>query len=156
MDGRQNEMAGFRGVQRQSHRFRFAHFTDHQNVRILAQRVQQRLLKTRGIPADFALPDIGAARTKGVFDGAFHRDDVPRFRQVDFLDQRRQRRRFSAAGRSAHQNQAVRMFHKLFQVRMQIQFFDRGLERSQEADCHAHATRGMQNVYAATNPLNRF
>ena len=53
----EDEMPGLCRAQRQPHRLRIAHFADHQHVRVFAQGVEQRLLETRRVAPDFALPD---------------------------------------------------------------------------------------------------
>ena len=95
-------MAGFGGAERQAHGFGLAHFTDHQHIRIFPQGIQQGLFKARGIPPDFALADIRAARAERIFNGIFHGDDVAGLGQVDFLNQGRQRGRLAATGWAAH------------------------------------------------------
>ena len=43
MEGAQHEMAGERGLNRDLRRFQIAHFTHHDNVRVLAQEGAERL-----------------------------------------------------------------------------------------------------------------
>ena len=86
VDGGHHQVARFRRAQRQAHRFRLPHFPDHQDVGILPQRINQRLLETRRVPPHFALAQVSAPRPENVFDGALDRDDVPRFGEVDLLD----------------------------------------------------------------------
>ena len=45
MDGGEDQMASLGGVECEAHGFWFAHFADHQNVRVFAQCIQQALLK---------------------------------------------------------------------------------------------------------------
>ena len=87
MNRRHHQMAGLGSVERQAHRFRIAHFADHQDVRVLAQGVQQGLLKARRVATDLALSQIRASGAEAVLDRAFNCQDVSRFGQVDFLDQ---------------------------------------------------------------------
>ena len=107
MDRRHHQMAGLGSVERQAHRLRIAHFADHQHVRVLAQRVQQGLLKAGCVATDLALAKVCAARPEGVLDGALDRQNMARIAQIDLLDQRGERRGFAAPGRTADQDQPV-------------------------------------------------
>lgn len=51
----ENQVAGFRGGEREGDGFRVAHLTDHQDVRILAQSGPQRGGEGRGVTSDFNL-----------------------------------------------------------------------------------------------------
>ena len=110
--------------------------------------------KARRVAADFALANVGAARAKGVFDRAFDRDDVPRFGEVDLLDQRGERRRFAGAGRPADQDQAVWWRDEFLEVGMQVELLDGGLKRGEQPDGEADAARGLQDVDAAAHAVN--
>ena len=155
MDRGQHQMPGLRRAQGQAHGFRLPHFPHHQHVRVLAQTVQQRLFKTGRVPPHFPLPDEGLARTKGEFNRAFNRHDVPGVAQIDRLDQRGQGGGFAAAGRAADQDQAVGMIDQLFEVGMQVQRFQRRLERRQQTDGKTNPARSLQDVEPAAQPFHR-
>ena len=46
------------------------------------------------------------------------------------------------------------MFNELLEVRMQIQFFDGGLERAEQADGQAGAARRLKNIDATARAGN--
>ena len=73
----QHKLPGLGGIQRESHDLRRAHLGDDEHVRILAQGVGDRLLKTWRVCRDLALPYIGAAVRKQILKRALDRDDVP-------------------------------------------------------------------------------
>src|SRR5436305_1543450 len=77
VDGGQHEMPGFGGIQSQAHGLRLAHLAYHQHIGVLAQGVEEGLLEGRGVPADFALTNVGHSWAEGVFNRALDRDDVP-------------------------------------------------------------------------------
>jgi hypothetical protein len=95
MNGGEDQMAGFGGAQGETHRFRIAHFADHQHVGIFAQRIEQCLFEAGRIAANFTLPNVRLSWTEVIFDGAFDGDNVARFSEIYFFEQRGQRRRFA-------------------------------------------------------------
>jgi hypothetical protein len=130
--------------------------SDALNVRrIVSGSRISRLLEARRVASHLALPDERAPRPERVFNRAFHRDDVPGLGEVDFLDQRRHRRGFSAAGRPADEDQAVRVFDELLEVGMQIELFNRGLKCAQQTDRQPDAARRLENIDPAAHAANR-
>src|SRR5688500_14807029 len=146
MDGCKDQMAGFRGVEREAHRFRVAHFTDHQDVWILAHGVEQRLFKTRRVAPDFPLANERADRFKLIFDGMLDRDDVTRFDLVNLLNQSGECGGLAAAGRSADEDESVRVCDELLEIGMKIETFDRGLESREQSNRHADTAGSLKNV----------
>src|SRR5438445_9998892 len=114
MDGSQDQVPRLGGIERKSHGFGVAHFSDHEHIRVFAQRVEQRLFKTWGVPANFALANVSAPWPKSVFNRAFNRDDMSRVGQIDFLDERGESGRLAGTGSSADKNQAVGRRGELF------------------------------------------
>ena len=116
VNGGEDEVSGFGGVQGESHRFRVAHFSDHDHIGIFTKRVDEGLFEAGGIPADFTLANVGVRWTKVVFDWAFNGEDMSRFLEVDLLNQRGQGRRFSGARWAGDQDEAVRFLNQLPQI----------------------------------------
>jgi hypothetical protein len=56
--------------------FQIAHFTDQNNIGILAQSRPQSIGKTVGVRVHFTLVHQAAFVTVQIFDGIFNRDDV--------------------------------------------------------------------------------
>src|SRR5437899_2758576 len=104
MDGGQDQMSRLGGIERQSHGFGVAHFSDHEHIRVFAQGIEKCLLKTWGVPADFPLANVSAPWPKGVLNRAFNRDDVPGVGQIDFLDERGERGRLAGDRKSTRLN----------------------------------------------------
>jgi len=96
-------MARFSGVQGQTHGLRIAQFAHHQNIRIFAQTVQQRLLEAGSVPAHLALANKGTLGPEEKFNGIFNGDDMAGVGAVDSVDQSRQGGGFSAAGGATDQ-----------------------------------------------------
>src|ERR1044071_6225755 len=46
------------------------------------------------------------------------------------------------------------MSHQLFEVRMQVKFFDRRLKRGQQPNRKTNPASGLQNIYPAANAMN--
>ena len=156
MDGRQNHISSLSRAEGQTHRFRLAHFADHQHVRILTQAVQQRLLEAGRVASHFTLANKRLARSKRKLDRVFNCNDVPGVTQVDRLNQRSQRGCFAAARRAADEHQAIRMIDKLFQVGMQVQRLQSRLECGQQANRKADAARSVHHVDAAAESFDHF
>ena len=74
MQAGKNQMAGFRGSHGRGDGFAVAHFTDHDNIRILAKKGQGEM-EIR-VSADFALGNDAAVLHEKIFDRVFDRDDV--------------------------------------------------------------------------------
>ena len=69
-----------------------AHLADEDDVRILAQRVLERLLERVGVGADLALVDHAQLVRMQILDRIFDRQDVLAGLAVDLVDDRRERR----------------------------------------------------------------
>src|SRR2546422_4865325 len=107
MHGGQHQMSRFGAIQREAHGLRLAHFADHEDVWILAQRIQQTLFETRGVTPDLALANVSGTSTKRVFNGTFERDDVAGLSGIDLFDQGSQRGGFSGTSRATLLNEIV-------------------------------------------------
>ena len=80
---------------------------------------------------------------------------MPRFGQIDLLNQRRQRRGLPATGRAADQDQSVVVRDEFLQVGMKIELLDGRLEGGEQPDGEAHAAGGLQDVDPAPHALDR-
>ena len=90
-----------------------AHFADHDDVRVLAQNMFERVMKGKRVEADFALFDDRLVVFKNEFDRVFQRDDVLFEIGVDVLDHRGERGGFAGTGGARHQHDAARRFGDL-------------------------------------------
>ena len=81
-----------------SERGRVAHFTDHDDVRVLPEHMLQRMMERKGVETHFALFDHALIVLKDVFDGIFERNHMLFEIRVDVLDHCRKRRGLAAAG----------------------------------------------------------
>ncbi len=64
VQGAEHEVAGFRGGDGERDGFQVAHFPDHDDVRIFAQRAAQRGGEGLRVRVHFALGDVAAARSR--------------------------------------------------------------------------------------------
>lgn len=134
MDGGHDEMAGFGGVEGESHGFGLPHFANHQDIGIFSEGVEEGLFEAWCVAPHLALSDVGALGAERVFDGALDGQDMPGFGGVDLLEQGGQRGGLAAAGRAADQDESVRVGDEFPEVGMEIEFLKSGLERGQEPD----------------------
>ena len=81
-----------------------AHLAHHDDIGIFTQRAAQRRAERARMRVHFALRDVATFWFENVFDRIFERDDVFASLDVHLLDQRRERRRFSAAHRTGNEN----------------------------------------------------
>ncbi len=72
----EHEVARFRGGDGELDRFQIAHFTDHDDIGIFAQRAAQGRAEGLRVRVDFALGDVAVLRLDDVFDRILERDDV--------------------------------------------------------------------------------
>ena len=77
--------------------FLVAHLTDHNDIRILAKHVLERVMERKRIKAHLALLDHRLVVLKNELDRIFQCDDVLFEVCVDVLDHRRERGGFAAA-----------------------------------------------------------
>ena len=87
MNGGENQVPGFRRVERQPHHLGLAHFANHEDIGVFTERIDDGLFKGRCVAAHLALANEGSSGPERIFDGAFNRHDVAGFVQVDLLYQ---------------------------------------------------------------------
>src|SRR5215469_6365340 len=112
--GGEDEVAGFGGGYSDAHGFGIPHFTDHDDVRGLAQRRAKSGGKVRRVVADFDLFDDAAHMLVFVLDGVFDDDDMARFAVVNVVDERGHGGGFAGARGTAEENQAARKAGEIF------------------------------------------
>ena len=104
MDRGKNEMTCLCSRQRRLDRLRGTHLTDQDHIRIFPERRVESLLIILHIGADLPLVDDRALRRVDIFDGILQRNNMKRPLPVDLLQDRCQRRGFSASGLPGHKN----------------------------------------------------
>ena len=143
-----HQVPGFRGGEHGGHGFRIAHFAHQDHVRRLPQDAAQRVDEVRRIVSDFDLLDDGAAVDVLVFDGIFDGDDVRAAARVDQVDHGGERGAFAAAGGAGDQHQALAAFGDAREGGGQMQRFERGNARGQQADAGRQRAALMMDVGA--------
>ena len=119
-----HQVAGVRGAHGGREADRIAHFTDHDDVRVLPQHVLERVMKRKRVQSHLALFDDALVVLEHVLDGVFQRDDVLFEVGVDVLDHRRQRGGFAATGGPGHQHDAARRFGDRADLLQQPEFLE--------------------------------
>ena len=112
MQRAEHEMAGLGGGDGELDGLQVAHFPDHDDVGVFAERAAEGVAEGLGVRVDFALGDVAVARVDDVFDRVFERDDVVVALLVDVIDHRGQRRGFARADGARHEDEAVVVFRE--------------------------------------------
>ena len=108
VQGAQHEVSGFSGGDRSTGGFEVTHFADENHIRVLTQRVAKPRPERRHIGMDLPLFDDASLGQQLIFHRVFQRDDVVGVLFVHALDHCRERRTFSATGRTGHEDQSAR------------------------------------------------
>ena len=101
-----DQVAGFRGGHADFDSFTVAHFTDENDLRRLAQRGAQAGGECAEVVSHFPLIERRLLLRVHELDRVFECHDVHRLRFVQFIQQRSQRRGFSASGRARNQHES--------------------------------------------------
>ena len=105
----------------------------------------------RGCVADLTLADEGLAGSQHVLDGAFDGDDVLDFTEVDFLQQRGERRGLARASRARDENQPVAPLDEAVQRGVKVEPFERRVKGRQQPHHKPDPACGPQDVDAAAH-----
>src|SRR5581483_6172088 len=105
---------------------RIPHFSEHDDVRVLAENISQRVFEGKSVQPHLSLFDDALVVLEHVLDGILHRDNVLFAVGVDVLDHRRQRGGFPAAGGSGYEDNPARGLGNPFQGVGQSQFLEAG------------------------------
>jgi hypothetical protein len=104
MQGREHEMARERGLHRDLRRLKIAHFADHDDVGVLAQDRAQHMREGQA-DLRFHLDLVDAFEL--IFDRIFDGEELA-LGQIEPVETGIERRRLAAAGRTGHQQDALR------------------------------------------------
>jgi hypothetical protein len=89
MQGRNNEMSGFRSLKSRQRRLVITDFTNKNDIRRLTQRAPQASSKTAGITSNLSLGEMTPIVGELILDGVLDRHDVSHQIVVHPLKQRR-------------------------------------------------------------------
>ena len=103
----EHKVARFRRGDGERDRLEVAHFADHDDIGIFAQRAAQCRAERTRVRVHFALGDVAAFRLEDILDRIFQRDDMLAPFDIYLLDERGERGRFAAANRAGNENEAV-------------------------------------------------
>src|SRR5262245_19092565 len=105
-------------------RFKIAHFTDEDHIRVLTKRAAQSFAERLGDDFYFTLTDERLLVAMQKFDGIFDRNDVLSAIRVDVVDDGRQTRGLSATGCSCDQHKSAPLLADLLKNLGQLQLVD--------------------------------
>ena len=88
MERRKDQMSSFRDHERGFNRFKIAHFSDENDIRVLPQNVAQGVVERMRVGMHFALVDDAVAVVMQKFNRVFDGDDMRMAIPVDFINQR--------------------------------------------------------------------
>ena len=116
-----DEVPGFRGFQRNLNGLAIAHFANQDHFGRLAQSGPQRQAEARGIAVQLALVNGALLVRMDEFDRIFDGDDVPRFLDVDLVDDRSERGALAGAGWPGDQHNSIDQAGDVAQLRRKVQ-----------------------------------
>ncbi len=115
MHGREHQMTGFCGGQREANGFQIAQLADQDEVGVFAQRRAQRFVEAMRVAVHFALVDQAFLRGMYKLDRILDREDMAVLVLVDVVDHRRERSRLARTSRPGHQDQTLRLLDELLE-----------------------------------------
>jgi hypothetical protein len=121
----EDQVAGLGGGDDRRDGLSVAHLADHDDVRVLAHRVAQRLGEVDRVRAHLALGDRGHVVREQELHGVLDGDHVDRAGAGDVLDQGGEGGRFAAARRARDQHQALVDLAEVDEGAGQLQLLDR-------------------------------
>ena len=110
---RKRQVARFSDPQRHLDRFEVTHFADEHDVRVLAKCGAQRRAERMSVSSDFTLVDHAVLMVMQKLDRVLDRQDMFVTVDIDLVDHRRERGRFTGTGRAGDEDQAARLFAKI-------------------------------------------
>ena len=125
MERTENKVAGFGCGDGERDCFQVAHFTHHDDIRVLPEGAAQCRSEGFGVGVHFPLVHLAAPGGEEVFDRILQGDDVFVAGAVHFFDQRGKGRALAAANRAGNQNEPVLVLGQHFELRRQTEFVHR-------------------------------
>ena len=107
VERREDQVAGFGGGESRFECLAVSHFTDHDDVGVLSEGVDESGVEAGGIQSDFALLEEGAVVLERVFDRIFDGDDVLFGRVVDVVQHGGHGCGFTGTSCTRHKDDAV-------------------------------------------------
>ena len=117
----EGQVAGFGDAQRHLDRFEVTHFADEHDVRVLTKCGAKSGTERMRVGGDLALIDDAVLVIVKKLDRVFDRQDVVVTIDIDLVDHRRERRRFTRTGRTGHEYQAARLLAQIRNDRRQAE-----------------------------------
>ena len=121
VQGAEDKMAGLGRHQGDFDGGAVAHLADQNDFRRLAKRRPQTVGIVIEVMPELALIESGAFGRMDKFDGVFQRHDVDWLLLVDLVEERGQRRRFTASGCARYEHEPGFFLCDLFENRRQFQ-----------------------------------
>ena len=147
VQGREHQVAGLHRRQRGADRLQVTQLADHDDVRVLTQRVLERLRETQRVRADLTLADHAVLVPVHELDRVLDRDDMVVPLRVRLVHDRGQRGRLARTRRPAHQHQAARQERQVRDPLVQAQLGDRLDLQRDRTQRRAHAVTILVHVH---------
>jgi len=135
VEGRQHQVARFRGRQRLRDRLEVPHFADQDHVGVFAERAAERRRERQRVRTDLPLVDVALPVLMDELDRVLDRDDVVFAEAVHMVHHGRERGRLPRSGRARHKHQPAVFQRQLFEDRRHSKVVERlDLRRDQPQD----------------------
>ncbi len=121
----EDEVTGLGGGQRGRDRLEVSHLAEEDHVGVLPEGSAERVGEAGCVLADLALVDDAALVIVQELDRILDRDDVIRAAAVDLVDDRRERRRLTGAGRPGDEDETAGILGQLVKARGQAELLER-------------------------------
>ena len=125
VQGAEHKVTGLGRRDGEGDSLQIAHFTNHDDIRILTESASQGVGEGFCMRVNLTLSDMALARRHDVFDRILQSDDMVVARAVDLIHQRSERSALSATNGAGHEHQTVVKFCEQFQLLWKAQLIHR-------------------------------
>ena len=144
----EDEVTGLGGGQRGRDGLEVSHLAEEDHVRVLTERSAERVGESRRVLADLALVDDAALVIVEELDRILDRDDVIGAAAVDLVDDRREGRRLTGAGRPGDEHETAGILGQLVEALGQAELLERLDHRRDRAERGREAAALIEGVDA--------
>ena len=149
-------MAGLGGREDGGHGFGVAHFTDEDDVRILAEDAAEGVDEIGSVAANFDLLHDGLQVGVMVFDGVFNGHDVIAAAVVDVVDERGECGGLAAAGGAGDEDEALATVGQFGEDGREMEQLESGNARGQKADAGREGAALVMDVGTTTDAIRTY
>lgn len=143
VEGGEDEVAGFGGGDGGSDGGGVTDFADEDDIGVLAEGIDEGLVKARGIDADLALTDEGLDGEVDIFDGVFDGDDVAVAGTVNLVDEGGEGGGLAGAGGAGDDEEAVVVGAEIGEACGEAEFIEGAEAVFEAAECDGDGGGGV-------------